>query len=216
MTDRPVLLMVAGPNGAGKTTLTGQLKADGVDLGQYINPDDIAATLIGSYDGRVREAQRMADALREECLSHKRDFTFETVMSHLSKVQFLQRARVLGYSNVLYFVGTESPELNVARVRQRVALGGHDVPKDRIAKRYYRTMSLLPEAIAQCDRVVLFDNSYRDSADGRVRLAPFCELVRQRERTARGSAVFLIGRLDKDHTPNWAWTHVFRHISEIT
>jgi predicted ABC-type ATPase len=81
----------------------------------------------------------------------------------------------LGYAIVVYFVATESPDLNIARVRQRVALGGHDAPEERIAARYRRTMDLLPDAIARSDRVPLFDNSYRQSRKGHVLLAPFLE-----------------------------------------
>jgi predicted ABC-type ATPase len=177
VSEKPILLMVAGPNGSGKTTLTRQLRADGIVLGKYINPDDIAATLIGSYRERVAAAQRLAETQRQDCLSRRQSFSFETVMSHASKIEILKQAHLLGYFNVLYFVGTENPELNVARVRQRVALGGHDVPPDRIIARYNRTMDLLPDAIRNADRVVLFDNSYRFESSGMVRLTPFAEIV---------------------------------------
>jgi len=201
MSERPVLLMIAGPNGSGKTTLTRQLLADGIDLGIYINPDDIAATLVGTYDERVQEAQRKADVLRDTCLKDRISFSFETVMSHPSKVDILRRARGLGYFNVLYFVGTEASDLNVARVRQRVKLGGHDVPEDRIVARYGRTMALLPDAIAQCDRVVLFDNSYRESPNAPVKLVPFLELIRE------GDA--LVEKIVSENPPRW-WAKVSR------
>ena len=144
MSEKPVLLIVAGPNGSGKTTLTKQLRARGIDFGFYINPDVIAESLEGSYEARVAEAQRIADAQRNDCLERRVSFSFETVMSHPSKIEVLKQARHLGYTVVLYFVGTESPALNVERVKQRVALGGHDVPHDRIVARYERTMALLP------------------------------------------------------------------------
>jgi len=117
MTDQPVLLMIAGPNGSGKSTLTRQLVAEGIDLGVYINPDDIAEGLTGDYPDRVAKAQRRADEIRQDCLARRVSFSFETVMSHPSKIDVLKQARSLGYSNVLYFVALESPELNVARVR---------------------------------------------------------------------------------------------------
>lgn len=177
MNDEPVLLIVAGPNGSGKTTLTRQLRAGGVDLGFYINPDVIAEGLEGSYAPRVAEAQHIADMQRQDCLSRRASFSFETVMSHPSKIEVLRRARSLGYFVVLYFVGTESPVLNIERVRQRVALGGHDVPHDRIVARYERTMALLPEAIVECDSAVLFDNSLRHLPDKDVILTPICEIL---------------------------------------
>jgi predicted ABC-type ATPase len=197
----PVLLIVAGPNGSGKTTLTRQLRADGVDLGFYINPDDIAETLEGGYGERVAAAQRKAEELRQSCLSEYRSFSFETVMSHPSKIEVLKQARSLGYIVILYFVATEAPELNVARVRQRIALGGHSVPEDRIVKRYKRAMDLLPDAIRQCDRAVLFDNSYRAPDDGEPRLVPSCELVRMAD-APQGQILRLV---NLESEPNSLW-----------
>jgi predicted ABC-type ATPase len=176
VSEKPVLLIVAGPNGSGKTTLTRQLRASGVDLGFYINPDVIAETLAGSYEDRVAQAQRIADEQRQDCLARRVSFSFETVMSHPSKIDVLKQARAADYLVALYFVATESPELNIARVRQRVSLGGHDVPQDRIVARYQRTIALLPQAILQSDRALLFDNSFRYLPDQDVLLTPLCEI----------------------------------------
>jgi predicted ABC-type ATPase len=178
--------MIAGPNGSGKSTLTNQLRRAGTDLGRYINPDEIAATLQGDYGERVARAQGMADAQRAACLLARESFSFETVMSHPSKVEVLRDARGRGFRTLLYFIATESPALNVARVRQRVALGGHDVPEDRIRARYARTLALLPDAIEAADDAVLFDNSY-----GAPTIRPF---FRRRD-----------GAVTVDPpTPNWA------------
>lgn len=151
--------MIAGPNGSGKTTLTNFLRGKGLDFGRYINADDIAATLTGGYGARVREAQAMADAQRQACLEAGLSFSFETVMSHPSKIELLQRARSAGFTVGVFFIATESAELNVARVEQRVLLGGHDVPERNIRERYIRTLALLPQAMAVADTAALYDNS---------------------------------------------------------
>ena len=171
MSEPPFVLMIAGPNGSGKTTLSNQLRNDGVDFGRYINADDIARSLSGSYDARVRAAQEIADSERRKCLESGSSFSFETVMSHPSKIEVLREARVRGFRTGLYFIATESPSLNVARVAQRVALGGHDVPEDRIRLRYTRTLALLPAALEQSDMAILFDNTHGAPAV----LRPFCE-----------------------------------------
>jgi predicted ABC-type ATPase len=80
-------------------------------------------------------------------------------MSHPSKVELLQRAKELGFGVTLYFVSTPDPRINVNRVERRAALGGHDVPTDRIVARCQRTMEMLPNAIDIADRAHLFDNS---------------------------------------------------------
>jgi predicted ABC-type ATPase len=102
--------MVAGPNGSGKTTLTRLLRERGVDLGQYVNPDDIALELQGSYEARVAEAQRIADARRNQFIMARRSFSFETVMSHPSKIDVLIQANAAGF-----FTGCSLLELTIQR-----------------------------------------------------------------------------------------------------
>lgn len=105
-----------------------------------------------------------ADFLRQKLLEMKATFTFETVMSHLSKVELLGQAQAAGYRTYLYFVATDDPAINISRVRNRVSLGGHAVPEDRIAPRYHRSLELLMEAIRFTNRAYIFDNS-TDNAD---------------------------------------------------
>lgn len=104
-------------------------------------------------------AASIVDFLREELLRRESSFSFETVMSHRSKVDFLGRARADGDKTYLYFVCTNSAELNVARVRSRVRAGGHPVPEDKIRERYIRCLELTREAITNAYRAYVFDNS---------------------------------------------------------
>ncbi|SFN98855.1 Predicted ABC-type ATPase [Bradyrhizobium sp. Rc3b] len=154
--------MVAGPNGSGKTTLTQYLRDKGIDFGVYINPDDIAKTLEGTYDDRVRAAQSEADTLRERCIHDRASFSFETVMSHPSKLAILGRANAAGFKTSMFFVGTDDPTTNIARVAARVELGGHDVPRNKIVDRWHRTMNSLREAMRIVDESFVFDNSSID------------------------------------------------------
>ena len=151
--------MISGPNGSGKTTLTNQLRARDVDLGEYINPDDITKDLVGSYEARSAAAQQIADTRRDEAIRAGRSFSFETVMSHPSKIDILLRAKASGFCVQVFFVGTNDPRTNVERVAVRVTQGGHDVPTERIIARWKRTMALLPTAIRAADEAYVFDNS---------------------------------------------------------
>jgi predicted ABC-type ATPase len=160
--DQPFLLMIAGPNGSGKTTLTRWLRQNDIDLGHYINPDEIALELKGSYEVRTAEAQQIADRRREEYIKTKRSFSFETVMSHPSKLEVLVRARQAGFFILVYFVGIEDPQINVERVALRVAQGGHDVPLERIKPRWVRSMNQAAAAILLADQAYVFDNSDSD------------------------------------------------------
>src|SRR5690606_36638714 len=71
----------------------------------------------------------------------------------------MRRAAEKGYKVYLYFVCTESPEINKYRVKLRVANGGHDVPEDKIESRYYRSLSLLYTAAQIAYQAYFFDNS---------------------------------------------------------
>lgn len=108
-------------------------------------------------------ASALVESMREVLLEWGKTFTFETVMSHRSKVEILQRARDAGYRTYLYFVATEDVEINVARVANRVELGGHAVPVEKIRSRYHRSLDLLFNAIRNTDRAYIFDNSRHGS-----------------------------------------------------
>lgn len=107
-----------------------------------------------------RLAQIIADYLRNELLKQRKKFSFETVFSHPSKLDVMRKAWASGYKVYLYFVCTESPEINKYRVKEvRLKEGGHDVPEDRIQSRYYRSLDLLFDAAQIAHQVYFFDNS---------------------------------------------------------
>ena len=108
-------------------------------------------------DGYVGAA--IADFLRDELFGLGRSFSFETVMSHPSKIAFFAEARKAGYRTYLYFIATESSRVSTGRVKQRAALGGHDVPEQKIAERYKRCLELVGKALPHAYRAFLFDNS---------------------------------------------------------
>ena len=148
---RPVVLAFAGPNGSGKSTVTRGLPV----FGTYVNADDLKL----EYNLTDLEAARQADALRGELLSKKADFSFETVLSTDRNLLLLQRAKDAGYEVQCIYVLTCCEDINVARVRARVASGGHDVPEDKIRSRYHRALALLPRLIPVCDKILIYDNS---------------------------------------------------------
>ena len=115
---------------------------------------DFGKVAVNSYLASVA-----SDFLRQKYLEQKISFTFETVMSHSSKVDLLAQAQAAGFRTYLYFIATDDPAINISRVRSRVKLGGHAVPEDRIEKRYHRSLDLLLAAIQHTNRAYVFDNS---------------------------------------------------------
>ncbi len=104
-------------------------------------------------------ASVFSDFLRRKLVDVSKSFTFETVMSAPDKIELLADARRRGYRTYLYFVATEDPAINVERVNNRVATGGHSVPEAKIAARYRRSLGLLREAVQHTDRAYFFDTS---------------------------------------------------------
>ena len=104
-------------------------------------------------------AARIIGFIRLKFIELKISFTFETVMSHISKIEFLREAQKQGFRTYLYYVSTIDPVINLARVQYRVSQGGHPVPENKVRERYIRSMDLLMQAIEAADRTYIFDNS---------------------------------------------------------
>ena len=162
---RPRLLVVAGPNGAGKTTITDQgLAHEWFGGCEYVNPDIIAQQELGDWNDpkAVLEAVRLASARREECLRDRRSLAFESVFSSPDKPEFVRRALAAGYFVRVFFIGTQRPEINAARVARRVLEGGHEVPIRKIVDRWARSIANCASIATEVDRLYLYDNSVDD------------------------------------------------------
>lgn len=152
---RPLVVAIAGPNGAGKSTFYSvYLSQSGLE---FVNADVIAAEQqIGPY-----EAAAAAERRRQELLAEKQSFIFETVFSDPAgaKVAFLKTAAERGYEVVLCFIRLADLALSQTRVSMRTRQGGHDIPNDKLAARFPRSLNNLRVAIATLPNVLVFDNS---------------------------------------------------------
>ena len=155
LNQRPVVVALAGPNGAGKSTFYGaHLITTGLRL---VNADVLARELgVDAY-----RAAEMAGALREKLLEQHESFVFETVFSDPvgDKLGFLQRAAGAGGNVILCFIGIAGPAMSEERVAMRVTQGGHDVPAEKLAARFPRTLENLKKSIRTLPHVFVFDNS---------------------------------------------------------
>ncbi|HET6243115.1 MAG: hypothetical protein H0V01_07640 [Bacteroidetes bacterium] len=105
------------------------------------------------------EASFAAAFIRYMLIKTNKSFSFETVMSHPYKLEEIRQANIKGYKTYLYFVCTESPLINVARIDNRVDKGGHSVDRSKIEERYLKSLENLPEAFKITHRSYFFDNS---------------------------------------------------------
>ena len=167
---KSVLIVVAGPNGSGKTSVTSKiLQHKWLEDSVYINPDIVAQERFGDWNSKeaIMKAVKYCENWREECLSERKSLIFETVLSADDKVDFIERAIEAGYFVRLFFVCTNSPTINAARIANRVMKGGHDVPITKIISRYQKSLSRCKYLSRKAQRVYLYDNT-TDNADAKL------------------------------------------------
>jgi predicted ABC-type ATPase len=152
---KPQLVLLAGPNGAGKSTFYDAFLSESPL--PFLNADLLAAEAeIDSFD-----AARILDVTRDRMIEDGLGFITETVFSDPQghKVDMLRKAVGAGYDVTLIYIGVVSANLLPHRVDQRVARGGHDVPRDKIISRFERSLENLRRAITVVPTIELFDNS---------------------------------------------------------
>lgn len=185
MSANKQLWLLAGGNGAGKSTFyQSRLAPLGIP---FINADVIAKELHPEAPERFSyEGAKLAEQMRFQLLQEGRSFCFESVFSHPSKIDFVARAKALGYQVILVFIHLDNTALNKARVSQRVSEGGHNVPEDKVDSRIPRLLENIKVVIPLCDHVRILDNSRADN--------PFQQLV-----TIRNGAI----EIDCLDLPGW-------------
>ena len=191
------IVVAAGTNGAGKSAIVGEFLGDGEAL--YFNPDLVARRLVdrgvASDEANARAWNLGFEAL-QRAIANNEHFTFETTLGGSSIARELHRAIDAGLAVCLWYVGLASPEQHIARVKARVARGGHDIPVAKIRERYPRSLANLVGFLGKAAEVHVFDNSV-ETPDG----VPHARLV-YRMRGKRivepdlGSLIY--------NTPDWA------------
>lgn len=156
MSGRPWLWLL-GPNGAGKSTYARSLLAN---VEEIVGPDELAYQLSrDAPESAALQAGRLAVRRRNELLWQRRSFAVETTLSGRRHLLLIERARSEGWSIGMVYIGLGSPDLAIARVRERVSQGGHDVPAADIRRRYQRSLGNLAIVYERADRLVVLDNS---------------------------------------------------------
>lgn len=162
MEEKPKLIIIAGPNGSGKTTITEQLLShEWGDECIYINPDNIARDKFGDWNSEdaVLKAAKFATEQRYQLLDSGKSVVFETVLSSDEKLEYIKKAKEAGYFIRVFFVCTESPSINAARIAGRYMEGGHSVPIEKIVSRYGKSIVNCKRLAMLVDRLYVYDNS---------------------------------------------------------
>ena len=167
----PRLFIISGCNGAGKTTASYTLLPEMLECSQYVNSDEFAKGLSPFDPGSVAvQASRLMLMRIKYLLKRKEDFSIETTLATRSLLKMVTEAQAEGYTVTLLYFWLNSPDLAVARVKARVAAGGHNIPEETVRRRYRMGLGYFFRDYAPvCDRWILADNSqvpFRVIAEG--------------------------------------------------
>ena len=160
------MMIVAGNNGAGKTTLTAHFMGPRASEFVWINPDETTDDLVRKfpefYYNRTwpnLAAASVSEARVDSLIEQDVSFVVETVLASPKYLERVKRARKRGMTVGMVYVTLELADLAVARVKARVAAGGHNVDEDKVRKRWATSQRVLMDFIPYLDELVVFDNS---------------------------------------------------------
>lgn len=195
----PSIYVLAGANGAGKSSVGGAMFFESGT--EYFNPDEAAQRFRSANPGMTPEeansaAWRHGKRLLERAISERLDFAFETTLGGHTIAALLDRALSEDMEVRIWFVGLASPELHIARVRSRVAAGGHDIPDAKIRERYESSRLNLVKLMPKLTELRVFDNS--EQADPRSGIVPRPTPLLHMDRGE------IVAMCDPANAPQWA------------
>lgn len=162
LAQTPRIYVLAGVNGAGKSSVVGATLAEaGVE---FYNPDNASREFRSKLPGISQEeanglAWQEGRRLLERAIDERKDFAFETTLGGNTMASLLEKASSVGIEVRIWYVGLESADLHIARVRSRVGMGGHDIPEVKVRERYARSRMKLIELLPHLAELKVFDNT---------------------------------------------------------
>lgn len=154
--------IVGGPNGAGKSTFVASDYGSVAGYIPLVNPDDIARELQDASEKPAhieREAGGLAIQRMRQYAQEGRSFIVESTLAGQYHKRLAKELKAKGWHIGMVFISNDSPDISVARVKQRVAKGGHDVPETDIRRRWQRAQEQMGDYLELTDLTYIIDNS---------------------------------------------------------
>ena len=126
---------------------------------------------LGQHDANAA-AWNEGRELLERAIRERLDFAFETTLGGTTMTSLLALAADAGIEVRLWYVGLQTPELHLERVRRRVAKGGHDIPEAAVRRRYDQSRRNLIRLMSRLTELKVFDNSAEGDPDAGIAPAP--------------------------------------------
>ncbi len=140
-TAPPVCRIIAGPNGAGKTTFALTYLPEVAEGSAFVNADLIAAGLSPlAPERQLVAASRLFLHEIDRAIQAGRDFAFESTLAGRGYLRLIRRLRANGWRVELIYLALPSVEMALLRVAERVAHGGHSIPRADIERRFPRSL----------------------------------------------------------------------------
>jgi len=153
--------IIAGPNGSGKTTFAETFLPEYAKCNRFINVDLIAAGLspFSPQQAAIKSGKLVLEQIKEYS-KNGIDFGFETTMSGVTYIKYFKMFKEKGYKINIFFLWIPDSQLAVARIKDRVAQGGHNVPVKDIKRRFKRSMeNFFKQYRLLADKWILFNNA---------------------------------------------------------
>ena len=147
--------IVGGVNGVGKSSLSGVLKEERRDLGYVIDVDKLA---VENKCGAI-ESGKIALTKINEHLDRGLSFTQETTLSGMKTEQTARTAKEKGYTVQLLYIGLDTLDESIERIKNRVARGGHNIQEDDIERRFVKRFDDVIKVLPYCDFALFYDNN---------------------------------------------------------
>ena len=168
---------------------------------EFFNPDDAAGRFRAANPGLAWDdanslAWRLGAGMLERAIQEHASYAFETTLGGTTITALLKRAAAASRQVRIWYVGLSSVELHIARVKRRVALGGHDIPEAKIRERYSRSLLNLIDLIPTLYELAVFDNSAEGDPASGIEPRPVFLLHLRRGKIVAASPAA--------QTPHWA------------